>query len=221
MLLLNQRKKSAASRSTGPIWRAGKQVLERLDNLRWEAQLGVSTRGIVDIDKPDSCYYATLNYLIICRVLNRLSLQSSDTLVDVGCGKGRVVCCAARHPCKKVIGVEYSSDLCAQARTNAERLRGRNAPVCIHNGTAEEFDYTEATALFFFNPFGAVTLDAVLHKINRDTLHSRIRFAFVNSSAEQGEVFAQHSWLEQYDDWNVERGAGQSVSYYRRAIAPR
>jgi hypothetical protein len=89
-------------------------------------------------------------------------------------------------------------------------------PVVIHNGIAEEFDYTEATALFFFNPFGATTLDVVLHKINRDTRHHGVRFAFVNASPDQDEVFAQHSWLEQNGCWNVEQGAGQSVAYYRR-----
>jgi precorrin-6B methylase 2 len=196
--------------------RSGNQVFERLNNLRWEAQLGISTRGIVEVDKPDSCYYATVNYSIIHRILERLSLQSSDTFVDVGCGKGRVVCCAARHPCKKAVGVDYSKDLCRQARTNLERLHGRKAPVVVHNGIAEEFDYTEATALFFFNPFGATTLDAVLHKINHDTRQNGVRFAFVNSTVYQDDVFAEHSWLEKYDYWNVERGAGQSVSYYRR-----
>jgi precorrin-6B methylase 2 len=194
----------------------GNRLFERLNNLCWETQLRISTRGIVDIDKPDSCHYATINYSIVQSVLEHLSLCFLDTFVDVGSGKGRVVCCAARHPCKKVIGVDYSEELCRQARTNSERLRGRKAPVVIHKGVAEEFDYTDATALFFFNPFGATTLDAVLHRIDQDTRRKCVRFAFVNSSTEQDEVFARHCWLERYNDWNLERGAGQSVRYYRR-----
>ena len=196
----------------------GKRLFERLNNLRWETQLGISTRGIVDVDKPDSLYYATINYSMIQSVLQHLSLGSSDTFVDVGCGKGRVLCCAARHPCKKVVGVDYSEDLCRLARTNLQRLRGRTAPVVVHKGVAEEFDYTEATALFFFNPFGATTLDAVLHKINHDTRQQNVRFVFVNASPEQDEVFARHTWLERYDFWSGDRGA-QPVSYYRRKRA--
>jgi precorrin-6B methylase 2 len=197
----------------------GNPLFERLNNLRWETQLGIATRGISDdVHKPDSFEYSAMNYSKVQSVLQHLSLQSSDIFVDVGCGKGRVVCCAARHPCRKVIGVEYSEDLCRQARTNSERLRGRKAPVLIHNGIAEEFDYTKATTLFFFRPFGGTTLDAVLHRINHDTRQEIVRFAFVNPSAEHDEVFARHSWLERYDYWKVDRGA-DSVSYYRRKLA--
>jgi hypothetical protein len=64
----------SSPRSEGAILRTGKQVFERLNNLRWEAQLGISTTGIVDVDKPDSCYYATINYFIVHRVLEHLPL---------------------------------------------------------------------------------------------------------------------------------------------------
>lgn len=197
--------------------RIGNLVLERLNNLRWEAQLGISTRGIVEVDKPDAGHYATIHYSTIYRVLQHLSLQPSDIFVDVGCGKGRILCCAARHACKKVMGVDYSEDFCKEARTNAERMRGRKAPVLVHKGDAEEFDYSEATALFFFSPFGASTLDAVLHKIDHDSRHRRIRLAFVNCNEDQDKVFAKHSWLELYGYWDVEQEGGHSVSFYRRA----
>ncbi|WP_407180114.1 class I SAM-dependent methyltransferase [Bradyrhizobium sp. STM 3562] len=194
----------------------GNHVFERFNNLRWEAQLGISTRGIVKVDKPDSWYYATINYSIIYKVLQLLALQRSDTFVDVGCGKGRVLCCAARQPCRKVVGVDYSEDLCKEARNNAQRLRGAKAPVLVQNGLAEDFDYTDATVLFLFNPFGALTLDGVLHKIDTDRGQRHVRLAFVNASADQDKVFAAHSWLERYCYWDVERGGGHSVSFYRR-----
>jgi hypothetical protein len=86
----------------------------------------------------------------------------------------------------------------------------------VHNGAAEEFDYREATALFFFSPFGASTLDAVLHKMDHDSPHRRVRLAFVNCNEDQDKVFAKHSWLELYGYWDAERGGGHSVSFYRR-----
>jgi SAM-dependent methyltransferase len=189
-------------------------VLERLNNFRWETQLGIATRGIVGIDKPDSCHYSTVNYSITHRVLERLSLQASDIFVDVGCGKGRVLCCAARYPCRKVVGVEYSKDLCQEARSNLRRMRGRQARAIVHNTLAETFYYAGATVLYFFNPFGAATLDAALNKIAHDRCNG-IRLAFVNGNAVHDTVFAEHAWLSLYDYWSVERGAGQSVAFYR------
>lgn len=119
---------------------------------------------------------------------------------------------AARHACNKVVGVDCSEDLCKQDRINSERLRGRKAPVVVHNGIAEEFDYTQATVCSSSIPLAPQTLDAVLHKINHDTRRNDVRFAFVNPSADHDEVFAQHTWLEQYDYLNAERGVGQSVA---------
>ena len=49
-------------------------------------------------------------------------------------------------------------------------------------GLAEETDYDEATAVYMFHPFGAVTLRAVMKRIE-ETLseHSRrVRLAYVN-----------------------------------------
>ena len=46
-----------------------REAMERMNNFRWEAQLGISTRGIVEIDKPDSCHYASVNYSTITRCL--------------------------------------------------------------------------------------------------------------------------------------------------------
>ena len=55
-----------------PIWC---EVFERMNNFRWEVQIGISTGGIVEIDKPDSTHYASIDYLVIHKVLpeNRLS----------------------------------------------------------------------------------------------------------------------------------------------------
>ena len=77
----------------------------RLNNLGWERRLGISTRGSVPVDFPDAHHYAAMQYSSIFEVLRFLSLSSSDTFVDIGSGKGRVVCCAARHAVAKVVGI--------------------------------------------------------------------------------------------------------------------
>ena len=52
-------------------------------------------------------YYATVPYRAIFRILTFLSLKPSDVFVDLGCGKGRVVCCAATYDIAEAIGIEY------------------------------------------------------------------------------------------------------------------
>jgi cyclopropane fatty-acyl-phospholipid synthase-like methyltransferase len=178
----------------------------RLQNLWSELLLGVSTRGIVDIDHPDSVYYATMPYSDIRKALRLLALQQADVFVDIGSGKGRVLCCAARYQVAKVIGIDLSEPLCTQARANANRLRGRKAPIVVHNVRAQEFDYSRANVFFLFNPFGAETLDQVLTSIRNHTSGHAVRFAY--AIPVYAAVFGDHNWLERY----APAGAGKALS---------
>src|SRR5262245_33205644 len=95
-----------AGRAT-PVGRAA----PRLQNLLWERRLGISTHGTVAVDHPDSSNYSAMHYTSIRQVLRRLALESSDVFVDIGSGKGRVLCCAALYPLRAVVGVDLSAEL--------------------------------------------------------------------------------------------------------------
>jgi SAM-dependent methyltransferase len=188
---------------------------QRLGNLWWESRLGISTRGIVQVDYADSAPYATMSYATIWQILDHLALGPSDVFVDIGSGKGRVVCCAARYPVERVVGVDMSEPFCDAARENARRLRGRRAPISIYASTADDFDYSAASVLFLFNPFGASTLAPLLDKIGREA-RGRIRIAYATPAHD--DVFERQDWLERTDHWDAaSSGLENSVSFYQSA----
>jgi SAM-dependent methyltransferase len=125
------------------------KLCTKLHNMAWEYRLGISARGITEVPLPGSNRSMTLSYADIFAILNRLSLIPDDALIDIGCGKGRVVCCAARFPLREVIGIEHLPELCAAARRNADRMRDRKAPITIVQAHAEEFDYRQGSVLYF------------------------------------------------------------------------
>jgi cyclopropane fatty-acyl-phospholipid synthase-like methyltransferase len=189
-------------------------VKDRLNNLWWEYRLGISTRGIVPTDHPDSVHYGTMGYRTVWRVLEHLDLGASDVFVDIGCGKGRVLCCAARQPVSKVLGVDISAGLVREARDNAQRLRGRRAPVEVANLPAQEFDYSDVTAVFMFDPFGAATLEPVLERIGRDTKGRAVRLAYANPTHD--EVVRRQQWLSGREFWaHAETGLEHDIAFYR------
>jgi cyclopropane fatty-acyl-phospholipid synthase-like methyltransferase len=190
---------------------------ERITNLYWETRLGIATRGLVGNDNPDSLHYATVNYSTLWRILDHLALQPDDTFVDIGCGKGRILCCAARYRCNQVVGVDLSEQLCQIARANAARLHGRKTPVEVHHGYAQEFDYRDATACYLFHPFGATTLDLVLNKIRTDRDGRAVRIAFQNPDAAHAAVFAKHDWLQPYTRWEPTTHHTQHVVTFHRS----
>ena len=187
--------------------------LRKLYDLAQDWLLGISTLGVVPTDKPDAVYYAGVSYPETRKVLKRLDLQPSDIFVDVGAGKGRVLCLAAQRRVRQVVGVEYSSELVSIARRNVTHMRGKQSPVEVHSQAAEDFDYSAASVLYFFNPFEANVLDVVLHKLNLDRAGRALRLAFVMESPVQRAVFLKHNWLECYARWDD--GAGHPVALYR------
>jgi len=102
-------------------------------------------------------------------LLRRLDLPAGGTFVDVGSGKGRVLLLAARHPFKRVVGIEFSPSLCEQARRNIEIFRAKVpalAPieVCEGDVTAHPLRGDE-DVFFLYNPFDAVVLSRFVENL--------------------------------------------------------
>lgn len=189
----------------------------RLSDRVWERRLGIVTQGPMQIAAPDSYAYSTFAYRSIQLVLDRLALEPGDVFIDIGCGKGRVVCCAARRKAKKVIGVDIDPGLCEAARANAARLAGGVTPVEIVNAPAQEFDYRDCTVFQLFNPFGADTVRQVLDSVRASIKANprRVRFAYVNPLHEH--LFRNSGFLEEVHHFRRRPWSGLkfNVSFWR------
>lgn len=191
-------------------------VRNRVSDWLWERRLGIATRGRKLIKHHDSVRYETFAYSSIFAIMRRMRFAPGDVFVDVGCGKGRPVCCAARLNVRRVIGIDVDEELCRIARGNVERLRGRNTPVEIINIDAASFDYHECTAFFVSNPFGAATVKQLAAAIER-SLQSNprsIRMVYVNPFHE-AEFDAIHGF-RRIDHWQRRPWSGlkNDVSFW-------
>jgi SAM-dependent methyltransferase len=178
-------------------------VLNRTSDWLWELRLGIRTGGRREIDYRDAARYQPVPYYVIERVLDRLALGPRDVFADIGSGKGRVVLAAARRPLCAVIGVEIDADLHQIARENLRCLRDARAPVRLEQRDAATFDFTEVTAICFFNPFGATTMSAVLRRLGESLrLYRRpVRIAYLNPVCTH--QFFTLPWLELVETWEM------------------
>jgi SAM-dependent methyltransferase len=77
-------------------------------------------------------------------------ITPDDVLVDVGCGKGRVInWLLIHHSANQIVGIELDPDVCS---TTAKRLR-RFPNVEIVCGDATAMLPEEGTLFYLFNPF--------------------------------------------------------------------
>jgi SAM-dependent methyltransferase len=186
------------------------------DRLR-ERRLGIRTIGNVMIHLPDAHLYGTFAYRSVFRILHHMNMKPDDVFVDIGCGKGRIVCCAATLGIRKAIGVDLDGDLCGIARINAQQLRARRADIEIIHAPAQECDYRDCTQFFLFNPFGEQTLRQVASAICRsvDERPRTVQIAYVNPAYDH--VFHQHSRFQRGDLWRWRPWSGLKfdVSFWR------
>jgi SAM-dependent methyltransferase len=99
------------------------------------------------------------------KLLRTLPICHSDTVLDIGCGKGGAMLTMAKYPFARVDGVELSPQLAKIAEQNLGRLRVPNAKVfCCDATTFEDFD--RYNYFYMYNPFLEVVMRPVLNNIN-------------------------------------------------------
>lgn len=96
-----------------------------------------------------------IGYRGVADAMRGVAVTPEDVLVDVGCGRGRVLnyWLSLGLP-NRLVGVEIDPALAAETRA---RLR-RFPQVEVRSGDAVELTPAEATVCFLFNPFGGAVL---------------------------------------------------------------
>jgi hypothetical protein len=96
---------------------------------------------------------------------------SEHVFVDLGSGKGRVLCLAAKHPFKRIIGVEFAAELHRIAVENLARFRVpwrkvRDIRPLLLDAVLFE-PPPEPLVVFMFNPFREPILGRVVENLER------------------------------------------------------
>lgn len=114
--------------------------------------------------------YAASEYDGLVKIFDRVSLTKEDTLVDIGCGMGRVLFfCNQKFMCH-VTGVEYDSKIFEKLKENAAyyhvRFKNQEDKFHLFNIKAEDYDIQPHDNFFYmFNPFSRDILAKILDKI--------------------------------------------------------
>jgi SAM-dependent methyltransferase len=150
-----------------------------------EKKYGIRTIGVDNLpgavsaeDRKHLNMYEPVNYYTSSRLLNYL--QPSDfktTLLDVGCGKGRLLAMGAAYGFSDIIGIDFSKKLCEAATQVCKTIRTRypDVSITIECADARYYDIPEKVGvIFLFNPFDAVVMDEFIRKV-KESLHRKNR----------------------------------------------
>lgn len=143
---------------------------------QYEKFLGIKTNEETIIPgntrKLKYSLYEASEYEGLEQIFDLTPLKLEDTVVDFGCGMGRVLFyCNQRFMCR-VKGIEYDKKIYEKLLDNAEfyhvRFREQREKFTLLNMKAEDYDIApEDSCFYFFNPFSKEILEDVLEKILR------------------------------------------------------
>ncbi len=139
---------------------------EDKNETRWDKFLQVHTTGRDDTKADQYRYpYEPTPYCVLERLANSGRIGKSNTVLDYGCGKGRVEFFLSYQVRCQSIGIEYDERICKKALQNRETAIS-SGRVAFEFANAESFLVPEnVDRVYFFNPFSIQILQKVIAKI--------------------------------------------------------
>ena len=124
---------------------------------------------LTNADMSLSSPYEAVNYYILEKLLATFrKLSVPNSIVDLGCGKGRVMVVAAHLGFKKITGIDFARELCEEAICNMKRTKDSMPGIDWNVIHANVLDYTilpDDAVFFMFNPFVGHTLHLFLDRL--------------------------------------------------------
>ena len=132
----------------------------------WDEALQIRTGGRDDLCADQYHHpYEPTPYCVLERLVKSGSFGEGDTVLDYGCGKGRVGFYLSYRTKAMSIGIEYDDRIYAEAMENRKTTLARIKPDFVLTG-AEAYEVPkEVNRCYFFNPFSVEILHKVMARI--------------------------------------------------------
>jgi 2-polyprenyl-3-methyl-5-hydroxy-6-metoxy-1,4-benzoquinol methylase len=186
-------------------WRIAFNIISQ--EIKGEKKYNINTTGADElknlskkgIDISHATIYMPISYSLLENIFNQLPAISKKHFLDIGCGKGRVLCVAADNGYKKITGIDFSKQLCENALTNLQHTKEKFPSIQYDVITKDAMNFeipADVDCIFLFNPFDVVIMTAVVSNIMESVReHPReIVVAYANPLYE--DVFLEEGFIE-------------------------
>lgn len=148
-------------------------------------------------NKPIYYRYGATGYAALKQLFCTYAFHDSDFIVDVGCGKGRVLVSAAAHGCKHIVGIEVNQGIAKIANENIRNFQKKyshlQASIEVNPVDSNEFQIQPKMNRFIFNnPCYIKIILNLIHKIkvSISQMNREVMLYFYNPT---------DSWLQMLD----------------------
>lgn len=156
----------------------------------------MNTLSVESEHKKDALPYIPTQISPLRTVLRKLDLPKDGAFVDLGSGKGRVLLIAAQSGFQRIVGVEFSRELCEIARENVKiflRQTQITAQIEVIESDVATWPVHRGDNVFFmFHPFKKTVLARFLDNLQNSLTEfpRKIWLVYNNPTEEHAEVIA-------------------------------
>ena len=159
-------------------------------------------------------YYATPEKLLN-GVLQHIDPSRYPAFLDIGCGKGFVLRKAWEYGFSRVTGVDYDEKMIAVCQRNMKKLGLSNAVQALYRDACQFEDYGDYDVFYFFNPFPAATMQAVIQRIIEQCAGKEIILIYFRPRFPES---IEESGLFDLTDTVLDKSTGYTAHIYRGHI---
>lgn len=175
--------------------------------IKGEKKYGIHTTGADELDKlqekgidiEHATIYMPASYDLLEYAFSNIPMKSFRHFIDIGCGKGRIMCVAAHYGATKVTGIDFSKDFCDAAKLNLAKtklLLPKLDYKVFHNDAFYFEIPDDADCIFMFNPFDEIIMSGVLENIEMSLERAPRKITIVYANPLQKHLFFEYGYQQ-------------------------
>ncbi len=175
------------------IWKHSHiRLAQFIDGCKDRKVCGQSLSACEHVDIEGVTGYQAASYWELDRLFRKETFTANDHIIDVGCGKGRLLAYMLRRNFPGAIsGVEISPHLAAIVRQWTQRVG--NPKVHVIEGDALELNYNPYTLLYIFRPFTTAFFQAFIQRVEATVTHP-IKFFYLSDQGDGEYLLDRSGW---------------------------
>lgn len=199
----------------GKVVRTIRNRLRRIFDYYFDFKYGTDTAASVSLaefsilsqNKTKGIIYQPASVRPLIKLLGEITFPGNqNTFVDVGSGKGKVVLVAALFNFTRVVGIEFSKELCEIARRNVSIFKSRTdckTPMEIFHTDALEYNFYGDESIFYMaNPFDGYVMEKFLSRLKEYVLRKSGRIFLLYQNPVCRDVVEGCGYLELYREFH-------------------
>lgn len=179
------------------------KINHKIEQLRYGKEIDFSIQGKGYSDKKGYIHYQA-SVFIDKKMMKSLPISEKDSILDIGCGKGKMVFYFEQLGFGRSDGLEFSKELVSCARKNMQILKKKCK--IIHADATAFDEYYNYNYFYLFNPFDENIMHAVMLKIEESYLQKPRKITIIYSNPRCHDQIIESGFFHlKHSDENIYR----------------